>query len=308
MLKNFIKSNSNFHLKSKGESIFVYATPRGGSTWFMEMIWSQPGFKCINEPFNIRNLRVKKALGIASFSDLYNQKSPDKILKYLHDLSCNKIRFLNPSPLRRNYRLLTTNLVFKIIHLNLKNLNWLVENLGARVVLVLRHPIPVSISREVFPLLDDFSNCALREEFSNEQKAFIDRVALSGTHLEKGVTAWCIHNRDVIKNLGAFASLVTYEQAILEPRKIIKSLCQNLDLPYERKMLDQSYRASAVKRKSTKENQKLLEGLKSRELLINSWRSNVSETEEMDLMSILDLFEIDVYKYGRDCALDNYLL
>lgn len=308
MLKRFIKSHSNIHFPSKGNTVFIYATPRGGSTWFTEMIWSQSGYKCINEPFNIRNKSIRKSLKVSSFTGLYEKSAESKIISYIRDLRNNKIRFLNSSPLRRNYRLLTQSIVFKVIHLNLIDLGWLVSNFNSKVILVLRHPIPVAMSREVFPLLEAFAECELRNNFSPQQNKFIDKVRTTGTHLEKGVTAWCIHNQGAIKSLENNFLAVTYEQAVAEPHKVTQALCKYLDLTNEKEMLKQSFRASAVKRKSTREKQELLEAKENRLLLINNWRTKISRVEEERLLSILSLFEINIYKMGQDYADSRYLI
>tara|TARA_A100001015_G_C15002286_1_gene719047 strand:- start:348 stop:1286 length:939 start_codon:yes stop_codon:yes gene_type:complete len=307
-LKNTIRALSNVHQSRNGKLIFVYATPRGGSTWFMEMLWSQPKFKSINEPLNVRNCKVQECLGFKQFSALYNAENEAKIIAYIKALNANKIKFLNPSPLRKNHRFFTENCVFKLIHYNLFDSQWLVKNFNAKVLIVLRHPIPVSLSREVFPLLSDFSDCKFREYFTSEQLSFIDKVAQSGTHLEKGMTAWCMHNGFITKDLDKKAYLVTYEQAVNEPEKIIQYLCESFNLPSEQVMLKQSYKASAVKNKSSKRNQALLKSKIGRKELINAWRLKVSEAEEKDLMGILDLFNMDVYQVGQNFARSSYLV
>ena len=306
--KNTIKSLSNVHRDRNGQCIFIYATPRGGSTWFMEMLWSQPKFKSINEPLNVRNYKVQECLGIKRFSELYSPENEAKIIAYLKALSANRIKFLNPSPLRKNYRFFTENCVFKLIHYNLFDSQWLVKNLNAKTLIVLRHPIPVSLSREVFPLLSDFSNCKFREYFTAGQLSFIDKIALSGTHLEKGVTAWCMHNGFIAKNLGRDACCVTYEQAVNEPEKIIQYLCESLNLPSKQAMHKQSDKASAVRKKSSAANQALLKSRQGRKELIHTWRKKVTEAEEADLMGILDLFNMDLYQAGQNFARSSYLV
>ncbi len=47
-------------------NVFIFTTPRSGSTWLMELIWSQPGFRCVNEPLDIRDPLVARSLEISS--------------------------------------------------------------------------------------------------------------------------------------------------------------------------------------------------------------------------------------------------
>ena len=304
--KNTIKSLSNVHRDRNGQCIFIYATPRGGSTWFMEMLWSQPKFKSINEPLNVRNYKVQEYLGIKRFSELYSPENEAKIIAYLKALSANRIKFLNPSPLRKNYRFFTENCVFKLIHYNLFDSQWLVKNLNAKTLIVLRHPIPFHFSKS-FPCSVIFL-IVIQEYFTAGQLSFIDKIALSGTHLEKGVTAWCMHNGFITKNLGRDAYCVTYEQAVNEPEKIIQYLCESLNLTSEQAMHRQSDKASAVRKKSSAVNQALLKSRQGRKELIHTWRKKVTEAEEADLMGILDLFNMDVYQVGQNFAKSSYLV
>ena len=58
-IKLFLKSISNIH-RDEGNNVLIISNPRSGSTWLMEMIWSQNKFKAINEPLNIRRKRNSK--------------------------------------------------------------------------------------------------------------------------------------------------------------------------------------------------------------------------------------------------------
>ena len=68
-IKLFLKSISNIH-RDEGNNVLIISNPRSGSTWLMEMIWSQNKFKAINEPLNIRRKEIAKYLGVSSFSYL----------------------------------------------------------------------------------------------------------------------------------------------------------------------------------------------------------------------------------------------
>ena len=307
-VKEFIKSISNIHRQGSDKNICLLATPRGGSTWFMEMLWSQPRMKYCSEPFNVRNGFVARHLGISTFSDLYSDDQLLKLRDYTDGLSKNKFRFLNPNPFRKLSRFYTTRVIYKLIHYGMANPEYFESSFNAHLFFVFRHPIPVSMSREVFPLLEGFGRCRLRERFTNEQLQCADRALRSGSHLEKGVVAWCLHNSLPLNNWSDQWKLATYEQAVTEPSVVIDYLCRELELSSKESMLKQSETASAVKRKSSPDRQRLLDDPSRRLELVSSWKGKVSDAEEQDLMHTLEIFDIDIYQYGSVMPNRKYLI
>jgi len=305
-LKLLIKSLSNRHRPGRDEDVFLFATPRGGSTWFMETIWTQPGFKYCSEPFDVRRPEIRMALGIETFAELYAKDACKKFEPYLRSIQNNHIAFHNPNPLRWNYRPFTNRIVFKVIHAGMDRIGWFEDIFSGRILVVLRHPIPVSLSRKDFPLLAQFDRCPLRENFSQEQVRFADRVRSSGTHLEKGVVAWCLHNALPLRSRRDSWVVVSYEEAVMNPVHVVEYMAEILSLPRPDKMLKASGQVSATSNQSTVERRKLLHDSDDRAKLINIWRNKVPETQESDLMGILDLFDIDAYLPGQDSISTKY--
>lgn len=101
MLENFIKSISNCHANRLKSNIMIFTTPRSGSTWLMESIWTQKGFKICNEPLNIRDKTIRKKLGVHTWNDLYREMNKAKIEAYLGSIAKGHYGFLNPNPLRK---------------------------------------------------------------------------------------------------------------------------------------------------------------------------------------------------------------
>jgi len=290
---------SSFHRGSLGQDIFIFATPRGGSTWFMEMIWSQKGFKICSEPFDPRNPIVRRHLNVNSFVDIFNCEGVDrKFSEYIEAIRSNKIRSFNPNPLRKNYRPLTTRIVFKLIHASFDLASSLAQKSLSPLLFVIRHPIPTSLSREVFPLLGCIEKTNYIERFSHQEQRLIAEVNARGNHLEMGVVAWCIHNKFAFVESNKLIT-VSYEQAVLDPTTVINVMCERLGLDDRTRMLCQSMKASAVRKKSSIERQKLLSDRTDRSRLIDSWRTKVSPEEESRVMKYLDVFEIDAYRFGQ---------
>ena len=72
-LTQFLRSYTNLHIKGSSENVFIFSTPRSGSTWLMELIWTQKGFKYCNEPLDLRNKLLRSKLGFDSWNQLYEE-------------------------------------------------------------------------------------------------------------------------------------------------------------------------------------------------------------------------------------------
>lgn len=97
-VKRIVKSASNVHRPDGRPNVFLYSTPRSGSTWLMELIWSQPGFKTCNQALYLENPVVRKHLGISEWDELYSVDATEKLRSYLQRLSDGRLGFTNPNP------------------------------------------------------------------------------------------------------------------------------------------------------------------------------------------------------------------
>lgn len=82
-----IKSMTNIHLPNKEKTnVFIFTTPRSGSTWLMDLILTQPGFKSYSDPFDIREPLVREhliKLGITEWTDFYKNSAYPALQKYI---------------------------------------------------------------------------------------------------------------------------------------------------------------------------------------------------------------------------------
>lgn len=307
-----VKPLANRHQTGEKPNVFLAATPRGGSTWLMEMIWSQPGFKSCNEPLDLRNPLVRKHLGATAWEELYRE-SADRLLEpYFTKFVGGKLHIVDPLPLRGKYhRLHTDRIVFKLLHGAEDRISWLIERFNGRAVLLLRHPIAVSLSRKVLPRLEAFIDSDYRRHFRPEQLRLARRVQESGSRLERGVLDWCFQNAVPLRAATRDWLVVTYEQLVMEPDVVIGRLAERLELPDVARMKAHVTEASAVTRQSDAEAKKLLAGdgdRDDRRRLIERWRSKVNPEEEQLALEILDCFGIDVYTAGNDLPIQTYWL
>lgn len=297
--KTAIKSISNVHRPDGSPNAFLFSVPRSGSTWLKELIWTQPGFKFCDEPLDLRSSRVRQHLGISEWQDLYNRSATLALQSYFQAFCDGRSGFMNPSPLRRHYRPFTRRIVFKVIHGGEDRINWFRDTFNGRIVLLLRHPIAVSLSREVYPRLRAFLSSDYRRHMTKDQLDYALRICDTGTKLERGVLSWCLQNAIPLGAATDDWAIVSYEQMVLEPRQVIMHLADKLELPEPGRMLERLTTPSAVKAKSDAETQQVLEDVTSRRSwLIEKWRKQVSEPEARRAMEILKRFELDVYSYG----------
>ena len=274
----------------------------------MELIWSQPGFKCENEPLNLRNPLVRKHLGIESWEELYSETATDKLKTYFSGYRNGKLHVVEPLFFQnRHYRPITRRIVYKVIHGGEDRINWFRDTFNARVVLLLRHPIAVSLSREVYPRLETFVKSHYKRHFTKDQLERAANIIATGSKLEQGVLSWCFQNAVPLRDVSDDWGIVTYEQLVMEPAPAVRHLAHQLELPNTKKILDKLDRASGVLRKSDAETQRILQDeTEKRSLLINKWRKKVNEAEEKRAMAILSWFDIDVYRPGDVLPADSF--
>lgn len=297
-LKQAVKSMSNIHRADGRPNVFLFSTPRSGSTWLMELIWTQPAFKYCNQPLSLFNPLVREHLGTDRWKALYERGSTAMLERYFREICEGRLRFANPNPLRGHYRLVTHRIVFKEIHGCADRINWFRDTFNARIAYLIRHPIAVAISSEQFPMLDAFLETAYRDHFSHEQLAFADRIATSGTPLELGVLSWCLQNSVPLRDASDDWAIVTYEQLVVDPAPVIDELAVKLELPAPDRIRDALTVPSVnVKIKSSEETRRLLYEATAdrRPDLVDKWRRKVDANQEARAMEIVSRFELDVY-------------
>ena len=299
-VKDIVKPISNVHRPDGRPNVFLFSTPRSGSTWLMELIWTQPGFKYVNEPLNLINARVRRHLGIGDWEELYNVDATPKLERYFRAFCDGRLGFANPNPLRRNYRPVTHRIVFKEIHGGVDRINWFRDTFSARIVYLLRHPIAVSVSRERVHTRRAFLDSDYRRHLSREQLVFTEQTLQTGTELEVGVLSWCLQNMVPLRDATDDWAIVAYEQLILDPDPVIQYLCRKLELPDPERMWDRLMVPSIVKEKSSKETRQLLgdRDADKRPRLVDKWRDHLEEDDEIRAMKILEVFHLDHYRAG----------
>lgn len=308
-MKNPVKSLFNVHRPDGSPNVFVFTMPRSGSTWLMELIGTQPGFKTCSEPLNIRLPLVRKYLGATSWSDLHDPELTPRMEEYFRAHIEGRLHFLDPIPTRSNvYRFFSRRIVFKIVHGGEERIGWFRDTFNGRIVYLLRHPIAVSLSRKQSPRLDAYRRSKYRRYFTSDELRLADRIIERGTKIERGVLSWCFEHAVPLRQRSTDWIVLTYEQLVLEPEPVVDLLVTTLELPDRERMVRALPRASNVKGKSDAATQALLEheDEASRRKLVTKWRSHVGTREESKCMELLEAFGIHAYRAGDDLPAKNY--
>jgi hypothetical protein len=275
----------------------------------MELIASQPGFRPIAEPFDLRNPAVRKDLGIEKWHDLCNLAAEAKIknyIRYLFDCRYSS-RFKHPMKLK-HYRPLTHRLVLKINTACEDRINWCRDNFNSRIVYLIRHPIAVSLSRSYCPRLEAFIDSDYRRHFTTEQIRYAEKIIGHGGKLEQGVLSWCFQNMVPLKHRTPDWCIVTYEQLVSEPDTVIDHMANLLHLPDRGRMKTHLLVPSNSSKKSDQQTQRMLKNRvddSKNHWLIEKWREKVSPEEERNLMEIVESFGIDAYRFGSVLPSDS---
>lgn len=311
-LKNKVKALANVHRPGPLPDIFLFATPRGGSTWVMEIIASQPGFKFYDEPLSPRRENVALS-GIVPDWEALMPDSCDaaRIIGFLRELQAGRHGYMNPPPFRRQHRFFTNRIVFKIHEIE-HLMSDVEKQCAAQIVYLLRHPIATSISRKLVPRLELFLKCQQHAALLDDPAGHvaIAGLAASGTFFQRAVISWCFENLVALRRPGPGWLYVTYEELVLNPERACDLLMQQLRLPDRTAMLTAFERPAANIQLSHQQTMAALRSADARQRrhrLVTKWMDEVSDEQRAQAAEVLDLFKIDAYDPYAVLAADRLL-
>ena len=311
-LKYALKSVSNVHRQGNDPNIFLFATARGGSTWVMEIIASQPGMKYYDEPFNVRRDNVSRTgLFLDWRSIMPGSDDPQGIVKYLNDLASGGYPHMNPPPFRPHHRYFTNRIVFKIHELE-HLIGTIARQCHGQVVYLLRHPIPTTLSRRVFPRLDLFVESSYYSDLIGDAATLrsIRRIVESGSHLERGTVSWCYENLVPLTHRDFEGLFITYEEMVLNQAASCDLLLDKLHLPDRAAMLKAFDEPAANIAMSSAETQKRMADADTRRrhrYLATKWQAKTAAADMDRVTAIMQLFGLDVYNGLDALAHRRYL-
>lgn len=304
---------ANIHIPT-ADNIIIMSTPRSGSTMLMEMIAEQPYVLPVREPLNLRRIYIEEATGLHSWEEFYSENNYQLLVEYLQAFRFNLLvdaRFKREKPFSHTWHPITNRLAYKILHGMEHKVHELSRDLKAKSIILLRHPVPVSLSREELPRFEAFLNSEVSKFFTKDQLGFAREIGLSGGIFEKSIVSWCFQNKLLLDRVEGHL-LITYEELVVKREPVIKKVSDYLNLPNYEKMLARSLKPSGSSGKSSLKNKQLLKdvqrGRKSFKKLVSKWRDGVEKHDLRKAQEILDRFEIDIYASSEIMPSNKYLI
>lgn len=291
----------NEHNKSDKKDVFIFSTPRSGSTWLMEIINSQKNFKYINEPLHTNRHKGYLTDIDSTWSEIYSSSDrKDKFLKYFErilndELFVGQQKFKDILNGKFDYK--TDRRVFKI--LRAKDLINKFENkFDIKIVFLLRHPIPVALSLVRENMEDRIkyylkNEVYLKEFFSQTEIKYAEDLYQNGSEFEKRILQWCLENKPPLTSLNSKEWVViSYEDLVVNEKETLLKLYKELDLSDLDKMLEQTKKPS---RTTASKSSKKLINKRNKESIIKKWEQKISLSQKEKVFKILDNFRLDIY-------------
>lgn len=322
-MKQLLKHVNNIHLSSKTRpDVFIFGSARSGSTLMHEMITSQPGFKPIKVPFDLRYPPIAQYMrehGVNDWADYYEERATPVIEEYIKSIQSGKTHISDPYFFNNYNRWISRRIVFKLLHACEDRIQWFEDTFQGKIVYLLRHPIPVGFSRRQIPRLQTFVDSRFSRFFTKAQLAYAQGIIDNGSDMQKAVVDWAFQNSVSLRKAGDDWTIITYEQLVLNPEPIVDALCNNLSLSKPDDMMARLTSPSYSSKWSDDATNKVLNSLKADEnngvgdehkqwLIYDKWKEKVSDEEEQQLMDILDVFELDFYKIGSAMPHERFWL
>lgn len=315
IVKAFVKRAMTHHRQGTEKNIFIFSTARSGTTWLTELLATQDRFKIVNEPFNLRRPEVREHSGFVAWEEILGPHHQQLMRTYLQTFisgADRDLRYSRPTPFSDQWHFSTTRVIFKLLFAGEDCIDWLRSQFDAHVILLLRHPIPVSLSREELPRLESFLKPPYSDHFTREQLALAESIVERGDRMEMAVLDWCLQNSVRLKAAGPEWLVLGYEQLVLEPEVVIPAIANRLNFARPQDMMDRIFVPSASTTKSDDESKRLLHDQASlranRKRFVDRWRSSVDEKREAELLAVLEAFEIDFYEIGHSLPRSAFLI
>ena len=303
-LKWRIKRASNLHRSSGQPDIAIFSSPRSGSTWLMEIVATQPGFKSINEPFLMTRFEGLTRPLSPNWELLLPGAERETILeRYFASLLNNELGIGSPSPFMPQHRWRTDRMVFKILRCK-DMINWFEEKFGLKVIFLLRHPLAVSLSRKACPQLRGFldNDVYCDRYLTPALRRYGNEVLEEGTELDRKILDWCLQHRPPLLHLDRSRWLcLHYEDLTMRPQECIGKLAAFLELDGVERMdrqLGVPSRSTFLSDRATRRHLKRNHSGTDPRFLVEKWRDRVDPEEERQSMEIVKTFGLDQYRLG----------
>ncbi len=271
---------------------YIFADPRGGSTWLMEIIQSITNEPVIWEPLDLKLRRNPfKSINFGWRQHIPEQGQWEEAFELFQQLFEGKILEKNSLDYSTFKQLKNSEtLLFKICRGNAL-LPWLCHNFEFKhqPVYLVRHPFAVVSSQLKHGAWDyDFKGFEIPETPFNanylKHRAFLKTLK---TKEEALVASWCLSNLESLNHRHNNVKWVTitYEDFVLNPEKEIQRITDRWNLSIDITSLN--LRKDSVTTRADSPG----EALKR----IANWKTNFDSKQLAAMGRVLDYFEVSLY-------------
>ena len=312
-LRQLVRELIWYYLKShkpgEKKNIALFGSRRSGTTLVMEVLAANKGITFSNQPLSIFSASSHQLrwLPVHKAGQLFNPDADEKesLSAYLQAIMDGSLRINEPWRFwRRDFDFFSDRVILKFTNAH-GIADWITSEFDLDVIALFRHPIPQSLSviRNNWQLQGKgfLENEAYRTAYLSESQ--IGRaydILQHGSVLDRYVLDWCLENLPLLRACAHRPDwyFLTFEEFVSRPGEIIEEWARRFLLPDIAGMQRASMRKSlAVSGLSTDANRKAIESADG-EAVLSNWKSQVDQETEWSAMSILELFEIDLYKAG----------
>jgi hypothetical protein len=280
--------------------ILLAGTGRGGTSWLLDLLSSEPDYRPVFEPLHPYNVP-----GAEPFYDLYVLESDDQpaLERFFTDVFFGKpaegwLRWMtlrtarNESVLRllarsvyhyHRYKPFAQKRVVKIINGNLL-LRWLAARLNPRIIFLIRHPCAVISSQRKMGWSLDVQRFLAQPRLVTQFLApHVGLIEAAATPLEKLTVRWCIENvvpltqmrEGSLRNRPFF-----FEDLVREPEQTLDAILRHASMPED-------------------EIARFIHRMKARMPphpdTLHAWKRRLSGHEQRHILDVVARFGIDVY-------------
>lgn len=235
------------------------------------------------------------------------------VFKYFKKIFDGNLKVKNPwNVFNKKYNFITNRQVIKLCHGN-NLIDDFCDIFEVHVLFYVRHPISQSLSvmkrnwdyESIYSFLEseNFAN----QYLDSERTRTILKTLRNGSLLEKHVLNWILYNLIPLNSeyLNKKFTVITYEELVRNPKKIIDFLSNKYKLNNKNIMMGNINKASKT---TNKNRHKVVESQDRKYEILNSWKNKVNVEQRNKIQNLLDVFDIDIYSSDDILPNEKYLL
>jgi len=302
------------------DTIALYGSPRSGTTWFMEILSTIPGYKYLFEPINPKSVPEAFEIGFRSKTYMSPEEEWAEGEEFLRRVFTGQISssvpFYKFKPKMFLKQLFGKKIIVKTIRLN-RMLPWIVKRFQLRCnIYMIRHPCSVIASqlktniygyqqdqppyKSIFPtakrVLNEASNI---KEIDDD---ILNKIKKIETKEEILAVAWCLDNYVPLNSPKPHKWItLTYEKAFTSPDEIYHVFNETNE-PISEKTINKINVPSML---TKKEDTALI---KKPEKQLSKWKQQLSKKQIERILKIVSYFNLSFYNENIEPDYDHELL